>query len=161
MPLKGSHSATRMNRGFDLLRSKGDESLRERSPRMGKGTEGKTGWIRHQREKRAGHRRRKRWEDRVEGNFFEYSGTRYVSSNAMHFYFYKRMDGWKLSQQNTIFARKGKLNMTWNIINIKIAKKKFSKLNVILRNFIIANLNLKDPRRRSTLTQILLPLQTC
>lgn len=32
--------------------------------------------------------------------------------------------------------------MTWNIINIKIAKKKFSfsKLNVILRNFIIANL---------------------
>lgn len=25
--------------------------------------------------------------------FFEYSGTRYVSSNAMHFYFYKRMDG--------------------------------------------------------------------
>lgn len=51
--------------------------------------------------------------------------------------------------------------MTWNIINIKIAKKKFSKLNVILRNFIIANLNLKDPRRRSTLTQILLPLQTC
>ena len=43
---------------------------------------------------------------------------------------------------NMFFARKGKLNMTWNIINIKIAKKKFSfsKLNVILRNFIIANL---------------------
>lgn len=25
--------------------------------------------------------------------FFEYSGTRYVSSNAMHFYFYKRTMG--------------------------------------------------------------------